>query len=266
MSFGLRLREVRLQAVVVGLAEGIELVIVAARAADRHAQERRAHDVGHLGEHFVVRTGHVLVAGVLAQRPQAIEAAGDEHGVGFFGSISSPASCSFTNSVVRLVVIEALRPRNRDSARRRAGACRTRSRRTRRSARHRASGGPTVRRSAAKRAGGPPPSPRPWASWSRTKASISSGVGGRPVRSKVTRRIRVARSAGGRGLQSGFLEAGENEGVDRRLHPRLVGGRGEGGRRGIFAGLEGPVAALCRGVDAERRDRHFRGRQDHAGT
>ena len=57
-----------LQPVVIGLAERIELVIVAARAADRDAEERRADDVRHLGQHFILRTGHVLIAGVLAQR------------------------------------------------------------------------------------------------------------------------------------------------------------------------------------------------------
>ena len=46
----------------------------------------------------------------------------------------------------------------------------------------------------------------------------------------------------------------------------LSSGVGEGGRRRIFARLECPVAALCRRVDAEGRNRHLRGGQDHAGT
>ena len=53
-------------------------MIVAARAAERHAEERGADDVRHLGEHFVAAAGHFLVAGVLAQRPEAVEAGGDQ--------------------------------------------------------------------------------------------------------------------------------------------------------------------------------------------
>ena len=80
----LRRGEEGLHAVVVALADGIELVIVAAGAAERHAEQRRADDVGHLGEHFVAAAGDFLVAGVLAQRPQAVEAGGDQRLV-FFG-------------------------------------------------------------------------------------------------------------------------------------------------------------------------------------
>ena len=51
-----------LQAVVVALADRIELVIVAARAADRDAEEGRADDVGHLGQDFVAAAGDFLIA------------------------------------------------------------------------------------------------------------------------------------------------------------------------------------------------------------
>ena len=96
---GLSLREVAHDAVVIGLAERIELVIVAARATHRDAQKRRAHDIGHLGQHFVARAGDLLVARVLAQRPQPVEAAGDQIASSLLSaSISSPASCSLTNS------------------------------------------------------------------------------------------------------------------------------------------------------------------------
>ena len=83
--------------VVIGLAERIELVIVAARAADRDAEKRRAHDVGHFDQHFVAGTGHLLIARILAQRTQPVEAAGDRGTLRCSRSISSPASCSFTN-------------------------------------------------------------------------------------------------------------------------------------------------------------------------
>ena len=103
----LSLREVGLQAVVVGLAEGIELVVVAAGAADGDAEEGRADDVGHLGEDFVLRAGHVLVAGILAERAEAVEAAG--HQVGLVGGIHLVAGELLLDEiVVRLVVVEAL--------------------------------------------------------------------------------------------------------------------------------------------------------------
>ena len=84
-SLLVRRGEEGLHAVVVGLADGVELVIVAARAAERHAEERRADDVGHLGQHFVAAAGDFLVAGVLAQRAEAVEAGGDRAVSSFFG-------------------------------------------------------------------------------------------------------------------------------------------------------------------------------------
>ena len=53
----------------------------------------------------------------------------------------------------------------------------------------------------ATRAAGRRPSRRRPASRSPTNASISAGVGGRPVRSKVTRRMRCSRVAGGAGVR-----------------------------------------------------------------
>ena len=72
-------------------------MVVAARAADGDAEECRAHDVRHLGEDFVLRTGYILVAGVLAERAEAVETAGYEEACCSVLSISSPASCSLTN-------------------------------------------------------------------------------------------------------------------------------------------------------------------------
>src|SRR5207248_6697976 len=60
------------------LAEGIEFVIVAARAAKSHAEQRGTHDVGHLREHLVAAAGYLLIAGVFAQRTEAVEARGDQ--------------------------------------------------------------------------------------------------------------------------------------------------------------------------------------------
>src|SRR6202011_3427957 len=58
--------------------EGIEFMIVAARATEGHAEHRRADDVSHLGKYFVAAAGDLLVSGVLAQRSQAVEAGGDQ--------------------------------------------------------------------------------------------------------------------------------------------------------------------------------------------
>ena len=53
-------------------------------------------------------------------------------------------------------------------------------------------------------------------------ASTSSGVGGRPIRSNVARRIKARRSAGATGMQPLRLELPEDEAVDRPSRPRLV--------------------------------------------
>ena len=53
-------------------------MVVAARATDGDAKQARPHDVGHFGEHFTPRAGDILIAGILAERAQPIEAAGDQ--------------------------------------------------------------------------------------------------------------------------------------------------------------------------------------------
>ena len=76
-----RRAEVRLEAVVVDLADRIEHVIVAPRATDSKPQERRADDVRALGEDFVATGCDFLVAGVAANRSQPMQASGGEHGL-----------------------------------------------------------------------------------------------------------------------------------------------------------------------------------------
>ena len=94
--------EVGLQAVVIDLSNGVEHVVVAAGAADGHGQERGADDVGALGENFVAAGGDFLVAGVAADRSQAVKAGGGQRFaaafvLGIAAAISSPASCSRMN-------------------------------------------------------------------------------------------------------------------------------------------------------------------------
>jgi len=80
---------------------------VAAGAADGNAEEGSTDDVGHLGEDFVAGTGDFLIAGVLAERAEAVKAAGDEERRGSgFGFVASEL---FLNElVVGFVLLEAL--------------------------------------------------------------------------------------------------------------------------------------------------------------
>jgi hypothetical protein len=71
-------REVGLQPVVILLRDRLQLVVVAAGAADRHPQECSADDVGPLGQHLVAGQGDLRIAGVAADRPQPVEDAGGE--------------------------------------------------------------------------------------------------------------------------------------------------------------------------------------------
>ena len=82
-----------------------------------------------------------------------------------------------------------------------------RSRSSRRSGPGRASAGPTARRSAGWRAGGRPAARRRRARVRRRRLATSSGVGGRPIRSKVRRRIRVAVGRPGAGFSALALRA-----------------------------------------------------------
>ena len=142
-------------------------------------------------------------------------------------------SASRTNWSYGRSRVERRRPPSRGSARRRRSPSRRRcrGRRTsRRSGRRRASAGPSARRRPATRAAGRPPSRTRRASRRATNASTSSGVGGRPVRSKVTRRMSVRRSAGGAGVEALRFELREDEAVDggwpARPHRLTAGGGG----------------------------------------
>ena len=82
-------------------------MVVTAGAADGDPEEGSADNVGHLGENFVAGTGDFLIAGILAERAEAVKSAGDEEswseGFGFV------ASELFLNElVVGFVLLEAL--------------------------------------------------------------------------------------------------------------------------------------------------------------
>ena len=66
-------REVRLEPVVVLLRDRLELVVVAAGTADGQPEERRADDVGALGQDLVAAQGDLGVAGVPPDRAEPVE-------------------------------------------------------------------------------------------------------------------------------------------------------------------------------------------------
>ena len=66
----------RLQAEVVLLGEGVELVVVAACTGDRQSQEGGADVVGHLGQYFLAVLLLILHAGVEPQGPQSLHPGG----------------------------------------------------------------------------------------------------------------------------------------------------------------------------------------------
>ncbi len=74
------------------------------------------------------------------------------------------------------------------------------------------------------------------------KARTSSGSGGRPIRSKESRLIKVLRSASG-GLETILAQLGDDEIVDRRPGPASIGLRGSG-NLGARDRLEGPPRAF----------------------
>ena len=97
----------RLHPVIIGLAEGVEFMVVAASASDCHPQESRADDVRHFGQHFIFRAGDILIARVLAKRSEAVESARNQ--VRFVLGVDFVAGELFFHElIVRLVVIEAL--------------------------------------------------------------------------------------------------------------------------------------------------------------
>ena len=72
----LRGGKIRLQAVIVLLQDRIDFVVVAAGAADGQPEDGGADDVGALDEDFVAADGDVLVAGIAADRAEAVKPRG----------------------------------------------------------------------------------------------------------------------------------------------------------------------------------------------
>ena len=191
--------EERLEPVEIRLADRVELVVVAAGAADRQAEEDQAGRLGDVVERIlapqplVVQVDHVGIA--------AVEPGGDEGGR-ILGSDLVAGELEPDEPVIRHVAVRGRRRPSRDIARHWAGPGRTRSRRCRRSAPGRASAAPGAPRIAGWPAGGRRPSRKHRASGRRGTPSTSSGDGGRPVRSKQSRRSSVGRSASGAGARS----------------------------------------------------------------
>ncbi len=75
-------------------------------------------------------------------------------------------------------------------------------------------------------------------------AETSAGVGSRPVRSRVTRRMRAALSASGEGWRSCLFQLCQDEIIDRRLDPCRSGLRSRNGRPCWY--LEGPMWTIYR--------------------
>src|SRR5206468_1577869 len=70
--------EERFEAVIVLLGDGVELVVVTARAADRQPKEGSPHAADHLGQHFVAANGRVDVAAHLMNGAATIHPDGDQ--------------------------------------------------------------------------------------------------------------------------------------------------------------------------------------------
>ncbi len=102
----LRLGQERLQPIVVGLREVVELVIVAAGAADGQAEKYRTDAIRHFREDFVAAEGHFRVAGVATDRAEPIETDRD-FAVGLSGSDLVAGQLFADELVIGLVVVEA---------------------------------------------------------------------------------------------------------------------------------------------------------------
>ena len=74
---GLRAGEERLEAVVVALRDRVELVVVAAGAADRQAEDGRPEAVDHLGQHLLADLVRVEVAADHVDRAAAVQPGGE---------------------------------------------------------------------------------------------------------------------------------------------------------------------------------------------
>src|SRR6185369_1780163 len=69
----LRSGQVSLERVVVPLRNGIELVVVTARAADGQAKKCRSDDVGSFGQDFIAAEGDVRIPGIASNRAEPMK-------------------------------------------------------------------------------------------------------------------------------------------------------------------------------------------------
>ena len=237
-----RAGEDAVERVVVLGGDRVELVVVAAGAGDRQAEQAAADDVDPVVDDVVL----------VVQEPPA-DASGTPCAASGPGSSPrsswSAASCSTQEPVEGQVVVErpddvvavgvgeGILPLLRG---RRSPWCR-------RSGRRRASAGPSARRSGARPAGGRPAGRRRRATWSASNASTSSAVGGRPSRSNVARRIRVRRSAGGEGVSPSSSSLARTNASTGDADPARIL---DGGRRTWLDRRERPV-----GLDPAPRSR-----------
>ena len=244
-------RQVRLEPVVVFLRDRLELVVVAAGTADRQPEERRADDVGPLGQDLVAAERDLGVAGVPPHRAEPVE---DRRGLALavLGRDLVAGDLLDHEAVERLVAVQASRSRSRGTARRRGCGGRTRSPRSRRSGPRRASAAPSARRSAGWPAGGRRPARRRPGTRSSSNASISSGVGGRPVRSNVTRRIHSARLGRRRGTPAAASRAGARTKASIGFWTQAASATVR--RAGFFTGWNAQCSrACCIGESADGR-------------
>ena len=100
----------------------------------------------------------------------------------------------------------------------------------------------------------------------RANASTSSGVGGRPVRSKVTRRIRVRRSASGEGRipcsssprrTNGSIRFRDHAGSETAGRGRSAAGRNDQNRRPLSKSIADRAAAASAAVVLGERGPHL---------
>ena len=193
------------QRVVVPRRNRIVLVIVAARARDGQAEEAAADRVHAVVALVGVRDFDRAVVVVPGPRPRK-PSAGRLAQPHVLSSIRSAASCARDELVVRHVVVErlddpvAVEVRVADTDCSRGASDRGSGNRLRRSARRRATSGPTSRRSCGDASRRSTTFANASGELSARNASISSGVGGMPVRSSVARRISARLSAGATGF------------------------------------------------------------------
>ena len=101
----LQRREERLHPVIIALPEAVELMVMAARAAQRDAQNAGAHDVRHLRKLLVAAARYQLVAGIAPHRAQTIKPRRDQRFL-FRGRDLIARDLFLHKPVERLVIIK----------------------------------------------------------------------------------------------------------------------------------------------------------------